>query len=321
MALARDLLTAIAAIAGGTACGVIVLRPVAWRTAADASPDLERADLMYSMRALADRVRPLVRHTDEVLVDDEGGVALALHGTGAEGIYAVSRRLAEALANPVLLVEERGVSHPVQIGLGYATLEPAQAGVPGAHQAAIELSWQPRSLVITHLPLVAQPTRQPIRLESRRSLRATPAVRTRAGAAHSPRRTARQALRQDAERGARRHSERERRTPLHLVPLDASDPGAIEQERCRARAQALGVPFIVLPARLPSACRRAVEPGLARELRVVPVGRGRSILTVAMDDPADQAALTRLRAVTGLHIFPVLATSADLERGLRQLPE
>jgi hypothetical protein len=43
------------------------------------------------------------------------------------------------------------------------------------------------------------------------------------------------------------------------------------------------------------------------------------MLTVAMHDPRDIAAVTRLSAVTGLTIFPVLAAPDELERALRHL--
>ena len=87
----------------------------------------------------------------------------------------------------------------------------------------------------------------------------------------------------------------------------------------RERALALGVPYVELPSRVSSACRHAVAPELARELRVVPIGRTRGTLTVAMGDPADSAAVHRLGEETGLCIFPVLASSDALDRALSQL--
>jgi hypothetical protein len=74
-----------------------------------------------------------------------------------------------------------------------------------------------------------------------------------------------------------------------------------------------------LPPRLPASARRALSPELARELRAVAIGRARDTLTVAMDDPADAAAVLRLRASTGLAIFPVLATAEEIEHALGQL--
>jgi len=93
----------------------------------------------------------------------------------------------------------------------------------------------------------------------------------------------------------------------------------VEYGDLRARAQALGVPYIRPPARIPPACRRALPPGLARALRAVPIGRTRHALTVAMDDPRNAAAILRLRAATGLAIFPVLAPAAEIERALARL--
>jgi hypothetical protein len=105
----------------------------------------------------------------------------------------------------------------------------------------------------------------------------------------------------------------------HLWLLPAERPGSPEDEELRAKARSLGVPYVTIPARLPAACRRAVPAGLAHELRAVPIGRTRGMLTVAMHDPRDIAAVTRLSAETGLTIFPVLAAPDELERALRHL--
>ena len=58
---------------------------------------------------------------------------------------------------------------------------------------------------------------------------------------------------------------------------------------------------------------------MATQLRAVPIGRTRGMLTVAMNDPRDQQAVLRIGAATGLTIFPVLAAPDDIERALRQI--
>jgi hypothetical protein len=92
-----------------------------------------------------------------------------------------------------------------------------------------------------------------------------------------------------------------------------------EGEELRRLADQMGVPFVCIPADLPSALRRLLSPEQAHELGAVPIGRTRGVLTVAMRDPADLSALQRLAAATGLTIFPVLAAPGDLARALAAL--
>jgi hypothetical protein len=107
---------------------------------------------------------------------------------------------------------------------------------------------------------------------------------------------------------------------LRLVRRDTREaPREQEGEALRERARALGVPFVRLPSRLPASARRAFSPEMARELRAVAIGRTRDTLTVAMYDPCDSAAVLRLRAATGLSIFPVLAAALEIENALGQL--
>ncbi len=95
--------------------------------------------------------------------------------------------------------------------------------------------------------------------------------------------------------------------------------GAGERDPLRLRALAMGVPYLHLPAVLPSECRGLLDIGLARELRAVPIGRTADALTVALDARWDARMLFRLRAATGLIIFPVLTLSTELESALAQL--
>ena len=74
-----------------------------------------------------------------------------------------------------------------------------------------------------------------------------------------------------------------------------------------------GVPYMQLPARLPQNLKRLVPYAMARELRCVPVGRDHNRLTVAMAQPADTQALTRLQSLTGMIIFPVTCDISALD--------
>jgi hypothetical protein len=104
--------------------------------------------------------------------------------------------------------------------------------------------------------------------------------------------------------------------PNATLPAMAA-PGEDELERLRAQADALGVPYVTLPACLPASVAPLLAPDLLREVRAAPLGRTRRTLTVAMDDPTDRTAIARLSAATGLAIFPVLASAGDLARTLR----
>ncbi|MGH2495241.1 MAG: hypothetical protein ACRDIV_11115 [Ktedonobacteraceae bacterium] len=87
-----------------------------------------------------------------------------------------------------------------------------------------------------------------------------------------------------------------------------------------ALARKLGIPYLsLLPHKLPAGVQRLVTPSLAQELRCFPIGRERNTLTVAMQNPQDDAALHRLQEETGLLIFPVLAHPQALQHALEQL--
>ncbi len=85
-------------------------------------------------------------------------------------------------------------------------------------------------------------------------------------------------------------------------------------------ARQLGIPYLpLLPRTLSPRVLQMVNPKLAQELRCYPVGRARNTLTVAMSDPRDEQALTRLEQETGLHIFPVVVSPQELQTALEQI--
>src|SRR5437660_9670934 len=81
----------------------------------------------------------------------------------------------------------------------------------------------------------------------------------------------------------------------------------------------LGVPYLpLLPRTLPARLHQLVSPQLAQELHCYPLGYAHNTLTVAMSNPQNSEALERLRQETGLHIFPILVPSQELESALEQ---
>src|SRR5688572_24584916 len=67
------------------------------------------------------------------------------------------------------------------------------------------------------------------------------------------------------------------------------------------------------------AAAHLISGQLAKELRAVPVAQQGSLLTVAMAQPEDQAAVERLTQITGLQIKPVAADAEDLRRAQRTI--
>jgi hypothetical protein len=87
-----------------------------------------------------------------------------------------------------------------------------------------------------------------------------------------------------------------------------------EESELPLLARQLGIPYLsLLPRKLPARIQRLISPDLAQELRCYPLGRERDILTVAMADPQDQAAIDRLQQETRLRIFPVLVHPEELQ--------
>ena len=93
-------------------------------------------------------------------------------------------------------------------------------------------------------------------------------------------------------------------TYLHTVEMaDFQLQG--NQDTARHGEVLTTVPFMNLPAQLPRRLKQLIPYPTAFELRCAPVGRDHHCLTVAMADPINNAAIDRLREMTGLTIFPV----------------
>lgn len=271
-------------------CSLVIFRLLEQTAPSGVSGGASACD---ALPALAERIRPHIRRTDAMELDEGNALMIVLHTTSREGAHAVLQRLRERLTTPAL---------PGEVSLafiiGYAT-NTATAGQKNAITDVIRDAWKPRSLMRVALP--------------------SPQGRSGPCAGDAEARGARPRARRPAAASfaATRPARASRRPLLRLVTHhQAAEP---VDESLRERAQTLGVPYVRLPPRLPASCRGAIPLELSRELGAVPIGRSRNRLTVAMYDPSDAGAMLRLRAATGFDIFPVLAAPDQLARALRQL--
>jgi hypothetical protein len=87
----------------------------------------------------------------------------------------------------------------------------------------------------------------------------------------------------------------------------------VEEDDSLVAARSNGIPYMQLPARLPSRLKQLIPYALALELRCAPVGRDHNRLTVAMAQPTNVQAIDRLRETTGMTIFPVACEAKALD--------
>ena len=99
-------------------------------------------------------------------------------------------------------------------------------------------------------------------------------------------------------------------TPIAMKPLERF----VEQaESVKGNKAHDNVPFMQLPAKLPTRLKNLIPYAFALELRCAPVGRDHHCLTVAMADPGNRETLHQLREITGMTIFPVTCEVSALD--------
>ncbi|HLW00765.1 MAG TPA: hypothetical protein VKT82_19055 [Ktedonobacterales bacterium] len=95
--------------------------------------------------------------------------------------------------------------------------------------------------------------------------------------------------------------------------LGGGVPAQPGETTTRARARALGVPYIAPPQHIPNSVLGLLSAEVMRQLHCLPLGRDRNALTVALADPTDRGTVQRLEQLTGLTIFPVMTDPDALE--------
>ena len=278
----------------GVGCSVLVLQPLHdqdhRRVRALAHEAGERDTAPTTLEWVAARLRPVLRHHDLIEVKDGTGIGIVLQGADGAGARAVHRRISQALSAP---------DGPTAPG---ASIERLLLAVGIA--SAVPSAWRRIPVLVRDmLSMASVPDQSLTCLLAQRQCGDGPRRR-----GHAPA----QITARSASPGARPRSAGMRAVPI----LNSSGPDDEETESLRMQANALGIPYMTLPARVPESLHRLLGADLLRELRAVPVGRTRGILTVAMHDPTDRAAIHRLASASGLTIFPVRASQRDLARAL-----
>lgn len=91
-----------------------------------------------------------------------------------------------------------------------------------------------------------------------------------------------------------------------------------EEESIEIKPSHAKVPFMELPAEIPTRLKQLIPYPTAIALRCVPVGRNQHCLTVAMANPASSDDVHQLREITGMTIFPVSCRVEALDALLTQ---
>jgi hypothetical protein len=295
-----------------------------------------------SLTSLARMVRTRLRRSDAVVVEERRGIAVVLVGAHQDGARLVADRLRAGCA---ALCPTPGVpARLVTLGIGYGEVTPLRPLDRWHADGALRAARRPRLSLRVACPIAESAT------EASASMPASAAPDEEwADTLEAPRpRLIHFGGRRKEERLPALVARETRRlavgapiappSPLAVAgetlsarvltlaaPVACHTEGAAgvadQRDRLRLRALSLGVPFLHLPPALPPECVGALSLELARELRAVPVGRTATALTIALDTRWSSRTLFRLRAATGLEIFPVLTQPDELDRALASLTE
>ncbi len=276
-------------LASSTVLTLVLLVGVIPDGAASDAPSTARA----SMDIVEEALIACLRRSDLILRCGERSCAALLLGADAEGAWHAFNRFRSAL------------------GKWSALAIPLQASIVSAPDQAADV----QSL----LALAARPC---LRLlpDSDGAEGAMPRLEAIEPVAPLPRESA---LQEQRGKAPQQEKPRKRPTRPELARLSQRHllhTGGLAQRPetlARARARALGIPYLPPPQRIPSSVRDLLPPDIMRQLQCLPIGRDRNALTVALADPTDRKVLRRLEQLTGLTIFPVM-TDPDALKELAQ---
>lgn len=317
---------------GVCACAVLVLHPLA-----QSATEGRHA---VCLDPVVERVRALIRTGDVVEVDASEGIGIVLRDADSERARAVFMRLRDALCSaiPPRTPDEVAVAvacgyaaspscsgdNTTVEGVGTATLAHIDAGTTSSSPEAVptamlDAARQPRTILMLTQPVVTRSSRPARYSRHGAGVEGEAALARRGSHPSLPEQIG---VPEGNVSSADEVAAQQRPLQRGHLRLVASQHMTLpEIEAMRSLARAMRVPFVRMPAHLPRSCRSVVHPTIACELRAVPIGRTHGTLTMAMHDPTDTDALQRLRALTGLNIFPVLAAPDEIDRALRQIME
>lgn len=105
-------------------------------------------------------------------------------------------------------------------------------------------------------------------------------------------------------------------TQAAIVPFTAPQQRKIphsEEVTAENKQMQSTVPFMALPAEIPSRLKHFIPHKIAVQIRCVPIGRNHHCLTVAMSNPNNMNDRQRLAELTGMTIFPIACDDDALD--------
>ena len=263
------------------------------------TPDGASTEVLRTVKVAMDEVEQLLlvcfRRSDKVVRCSEAACAAILLDAEVDGALRAIHRFQRMLSCwPPLAV-------PLRVGVAAASEQ------PGEGQPLLALALQPRLRILPAPEAGQESLPRMDELAPNKPAMSLPAPKGNGVQEKAGKVAAQMRDMLAASTAAALSSE----SAQHLPNNGGSTP--LVETFTRARARALGVPYIAPPRHIPNSVRNLLPAEVMRQLHCLPIGRDRNALTVALADPTDQAVLRRLEQLTGLTIFPVMTDPDALE--------
>jgi type IV pilus assembly protein PilB len=90
-----------------------------------------------------------------------------------------------------------------------------------------------------------------------------------------------------------------------------------EENICRCLGQQYGIPYIDLDSQtIPPEVIRLIPQSMVQKHLIIPIGKARTMLTIAMADPANVFAVDDVKFMTGLRVEAMVATESAIRRAI-----